>query len=662
MKKVSSFKFQVLSLLIFGGIFVFGAAVQAAELGEQVKFFVDNSYDAYKRSELMATLRLKSDQAYFYVDDNYWNQMTPSNREIFQAQIGTLANEFDLVIYTKERTFFGSEWNPGLDNDKRITILVLPLIDSAGGYFNSNDEYSRTVFSNSNQREMIYLNAFYAKKPDAKSFLAHEFQHLITFYQKTVLYNLEEDIWLNEARSEYAPTLLGYDNIYPGSSLEKRTELFLDSPSDSLTEWNNKIDDYGPVNLFLQYLIDHYGKNVLTRMVLNNQVGIASINLALADLGYKETFSDIFADWAIANYLNNCLADLLKKYCYLNNNLTYQRLHVEPTAGYSGFPNLIVSRSGAVKSWAPVWYRFRPQPGAETNKNILKLEFNGPVNFGDFRVPYIIIDNNDQIQVSSVFLNKQKGTAYIQNFISLVKSVILIPFNQYKKSGFMANEPSTGFSFTASSVSLNEPVIGQITPLSGSINGGFPIIITGQNFSEEAKVKFGQTEVSQVNFLNAQTITLTAPAHPAGSIDISVINPDGGSAVLINGFTYLSFSSFLSDGSLVRAKGDYKVYIIKGQYKRWIQRAEIFSAYPHLRWEDIIEVEPEELENYQPAWLIRAANDSRVYEVNGDGTKHWLNMTAEEFGRSGRKWEMVYIVNDFERDFYRTGPDVMFRI
>jgi len=164
-------------------------------------------------------------------------------------------NEFDLVIYPKERTFFGSEWNPGLDNDKRITILVLPLIDSAGGYFNSNDEYSRTVFSNSNQREMIYLNAFYAKKPDAKSFLAHEFQHLITFYQKTVLYNLEEDIWLNEARSEYAPTLLGYDNIYPGSSLEKRTELFLDSPSDSLTEWNNKIDDYGPVNLFLQYLI-----------------------------------------------------------------------------------------------------------------------------------------------------------------------------------------------------------------------------------------------------------------------------------------------------------------------------------------------------------------------------------------------------------------------
>src|SRR3990167_3495349 len=315
MKKVSSFKFQVLSLLIFGGIFVFGAAVQAAELGEQVKFFVDNSYDAYKRSELMATLRLKSDQAYFYVDDNYWNQMTPSNREIFQAQIGTLANEFDLVIYPKERTFFGSEWNPGLDNDKRITILVLPLIDSAGGYFNRNDEYSRTVFSNSNQREMIYLNAFYAKKPDAKSFLAHEFQHLITFYQKTVLYNLEEDIWLNEARSEYAPTLLGYDNIYPGSSLEKRTELFLDSPS-----------------------------NVLTRMVLNNQVGIASINLALADLGYKETFSDIFADWAIANYLNNCLADLLKKYCYLNNNLTYQRLHVEPTAGYSGFPNLIVSR------------------------------------------------------------------------------------------------------------------------------------------------------------------------------------------------------------------------------------------------------------------------------------------------------------------------------
>ena len=44
------------------------------------------------------------------------------------------------------------------------------------------------------------------------------------------------------------------------------------------------------------------------------------------------------------------------------------------------------------------------------------------------------------------------------------------------------------------------------------------------------------------------------------------------------------------EGSLLRAKGDYKVYIIKNNYKRWIQTAEIFNNYGHLSWDDIIDV------------------------------------------------------------------------
>ena len=102
-------------------------------------------------------------------------------------------------------------------------------------------------------------------------------------------------------------------------------------------------------------------------------------------------------------------------------------------------------------------------------------------------------------------------------------------------------------------------------------------------------------------------------------------------------------------------------YIIKGNYKRWIQKAEIFNQYAHLRWQDIIEVSPEELAQYQEAWLIRADGDPRVYELNADGTKHWLNMTAEQFAITGHLWEMVYIVNSFERDSYLTGSDVLFK-
>jgi hypothetical protein len=512
---------------------------------------------------------------------------------------------------------------------------------------------------------MIYLNALNIFSSQNKAFLAHEFQHLITFYQKTKLFNLEEEVWLNEARSEYAPTLCGYDDIYRNSYLSDRVDTFLDYSSDSLTEWKNKVADYGVASLFLHYLVDHYGTEILTRMTLNDQVGIASINAALADLGYTETFSDIFADWAVANYLNDCQVASKNKYCYLNKNLTYQRLHTDYSASYSGFPNLIVSRSSSIKDWAPYWYRFRQGTVVPTDRDTLKLEFVGSTRRGDFRVPYVVTDQNNQATVQFIPLENQQGVVYIPNFTSLNKSVIMIPFNQYKKSGFGSNEPLATFSFTASSVLIAPPVVNNLSPSSGSINGGFEITIHGENLSTVEQIIFDQIEITDFEVIDDQTITFIAPAHPIGSVDILVANIEGAQATLANAFTYSDLGTvpvtLYPDGSLLRAVGDYKVYIIKGNYKRWIQAAEIFNHYGHLRWEDIIEVSPEELAQYQDAWLIRAADDYRVYEVNGDGTKHWLNMTAEQFTASGRSWEMVYIVNSFERDFYQTGPDVLFQ-
>jgi hypothetical protein len=586
--KVKSQKFWVF-LIILGGFFICFNSVQAAVLGEQVNFYVDSGYDALDRTQLPATLRIIGQNIYFYVENAYWDELNSTYKNLLEKTLRDLTDEFDQVIYPKERAVFGSEWNPGIDNDQRITVLISQLINEAGGYFNTHDGYPRERIPTSNQREMIYLNSLSIFSQKNKAFLAHEFQHLINFYQKTVLYGLEEEVWLNEARSEYAPTLCGYNDVYSGSYLADRVDTFLDEPSDSLTEWKNKIGDYGVASLFLHYLVDHYGLEILTRMILNNQVGLASINTALADLGYTETFSDIFAGWAVANYLNDCQLAPSNKYCYLNKNLTYYRLHTNYSASYSGFPNLIVSRSSSIKDWAPYWYQFRQGTAGSTERDTFKLEFVGSTQRGDFRVPYIVTDQNNQTTVQFIPLDNQQGVVYIPNFTSLNKSVIMIPFNQYKKSGFGSNESLALFSFTASSV-VAAPI----------------------------------TEDNEEEIINQPTTS-----YP--------------------------------EGSLIRAIGDYKVYIIKGNYKRWIQRAEIFNAYGHLRWGDIIEVSPEELASYQETWLIRADSDHRVYEVNTDGTKHWLNMTAEEFTISGHQWKMVYIVNSFERDFYTTGADVMFK-
>ncbi len=114
----------------------------------------------------------------------------------------------------------------------------------------------------------------------------------------------------------------------------------------------------------------------------------------------------------------------------------------------------------------------------------------------------------------------------------------------------------------------------------------------------------------------------------------------------------------IADGSLIRATGDYKVYIVNGTYKRWIQSADIFKFYGHLGFAVVQDVAPSVRDSYTDSWMVRADGDIKVYEINGDGTKHWLNMTAEEYALTGHKWDMVYIINTLERDWYATGAEV----
>ncbi len=665
MDKKTLFKIQFLFLLILGGIFVFSANVQAAALNEQINFFIDSTYDQYSRERVPATLRTIGDFIYIYVENDYYNELTATEKNDLKSKLRTLADEFDTVIYPKERAVFGSEWTPGIDNDVRITLLVTQLVSNAGGYINTHDEFPREKISTSNEREMIYLNSKAINHPLNKSYLAHEFQHLISFYQKNVLHNIEEEVWLNEARSEYAPTLCGYDDVYPGSYLADRVDTFLDSPTDSLTEWRNRSADYGAVSLFIHYLVDHYGEEILTRMVLSSRVGIESVNIALAELGYQDNFDNVFADWAVANYLNDCQVSPKNTYCYLNNNLTHQRIHTDYTSSYSGFPDLMVARSSAVKDWSPRWYQFRQGSVVATEKDTLRLEFAGSYQRGDFNVAYIVIED-DKTMVYFMGLDEyQQATVNIPNFTSRNKTVVLIPINQYKRKSFGSNDSLSTFTFTAASIATDLPVIAYLSPDSGSLGGGFDIEINGNNLDSVGKIIFGGITIDNFEIINDQKIKFTAPAHSAENVIITLFDQEGNPVSLNDAFTYLPEGNpgnpgDYPDGSLLRAKGGYKVYIIEGNYKRWVQRAEIFNAYAHLRWEDIIEVEPEVLAEYQQSWLIREINDSKVYEVNEDGTKHWLNMTAEQFSISGRLWDMVYIVNSFERDFYQTGSDVRF--
>src|SRR3989344_2022250 len=273
------------TLLIIAAIimpfFMFSSAFADAQ-GQNVSFSVNEGFDKLGRSSMTATLRHISENAYFYVDDDYWNTLGFSGRQNLMSGISELASDFDATIYPTETSFWGQEPKPGVDGDNRITILLEQLKSGNGGYFSTSNGYSKTLAPDSNEREMIVVSADSIGGSYEKIFLAHEFQHLISFNQKEILRDTTEDVWLNELRSEYSISLVGYNNIFYNSNIERRAQTFFDNSSDSLTEWPNVSLDYSLVALFAEYVSDQYGPDFLRETLQTNLAGIPSMNSILA--------------------------------------------------------------------------------------------------------------------------------------------------------------------------------------------------------------------------------------------------------------------------------------------------------------------------------------------------------------------------------------------
>ena len=415
-----------LSLLLFGGVFAFGANAQA----ETQSFFVDSSYDASGRREIDATLVRSDSRLYFYVEKSWWDNRSTREQNDLRIALFELGQEFQNNIYPILTSTFGIEPKPGIDKDERITILIHPMVSEAGGYFRLGDVYEGAISPTSNKREMVYLNSEYIGKIEAKSFLAHEFTHLITINQKDLLKRVSEETWLNEARAEYAPTLLGYDDVYQGSNLERRVRDFLTKPTDSLTEWLNTKEDYGVINMFVQYLVDHYGKDVLIDSLKSSQVGIASLDEALQRNGFKENFAQIFQDWTITVLVNNC--EVGSKYCYANPHLA--SLRVAPVSYYIPGGETVVSTNHTAPAWRANWHRF---VGGGQN---FTLEFEG-TSAVDFEVPYVLCDSHYECSVGFFSLDgEQKGAIAFSQFDTTYTSLTIIPFLKSKTSGFNGRE------------------------------------------------------------------------------------------------------------------------------------------------------------------------------------------------------------------------------
>lgn len=85
---------------------------------------------------------------------------------------------------------------------------------------------------------------------------------------------------------------------------------------------------------------------------------------------------------------------------------------------------------------------------------------------------------------------------------------------------------------------VDAPTAASVTPGSGPSSGGTSVTITGTGLASTTAVTLGGTPASFA-VLNSTTVVAVTPPGSAGAVDV-VVTTDGGSATVVDGFTYVS--------------------------------------------------------------------------------------------------------------------------
>ncbi|WP_455381391.1 M30 family zinc metallopeptidase [Salinispira pacifica] len=257
-----------------------------------------------------------------WVDDRYWSTDNSTqvltngmvNGNMLDSVEVAFENEMSTVgdIYRWETAIFGEPWGNDtgysslIGDNNAINILFTnmgsyPDGSYVVGFFYPRDNYVRTsgtgsVTDYSNQLLMFYMNNYAygaGGEPVVISTLAHEFQHMIHFYQKTIKRagGRGTDTWINEMMSLMTEDILSNyiaSNVTPidgprgvdgrtsnaGSSGNQNGRLpeFNANDDISLSSWGavNVLSSYAIAYSFGAFLERNFGGAMLLHEMMDN--------------------------------------------------------------------------------------------------------------------------------------------------------------------------------------------------------------------------------------------------------------------------------------------------------------------------------------------------------------------------------------------------------
>ncbi len=361
--------------------------------------------------EWVCTVRGLSDRGYVVVRDQEWGI------SIFQSDVDQILERWENSsigpyptqgIYEIDSLAFG-EPPDELDDDTRIYLMWFDFEISADGFFFWFDEFPDGAFPpyHSNECEVLYLSTGSSGGGPSSDYMlavaAHEFEHMIHWK-----YDDNEESWVDEGLAELAMWLYGNPDNISG---------FNSAPDNDLTIWDGNWSDYIQTYLWTLYFFEQYGGHPSVFAAVHETANsIAGYDQVLDDFGYTEDVADVFADWTVANFLDDITLED-GRFGYIGDDLP--PFNVMGT--YSTYPVSNIYKT--VKHWATDYYRFQTFSGFEN----LHLSFDGN-DSNNFAVWGLALYDNDTTEVLRMALNEttQAGTLEITGLADPDDQVILV--------------------------------------------------------------------------------------------------------------------------------------------------------------------------------------------------------------------------------------------
>ena len=274
---------------------------KAYQLGDRESFTISDGGGG-TLGFVTAELRGMTDNVLIWVEESaaFWRQRSQLTAEWVDASV---VRRFQQLLDYRQP--------PGIDGDPRVTILLIREPGFwAGGYFDVGSLEPKAFWPDSNERELLVVNLVYddgsyVSDGIIRSTIAHEYQHNLLH-----LRDENEEAWLDEGLSVLFEHFVGATE-----EVVHYAEAFLEAPNISLTTMYQNADvyaDYGAAGLFLIYLAERYGDQIIEKLHAESLDGWRAVVKVLQEHA-DASAEEIFADWVLANYF----LDASRGYGYL---------------------------------------------------------------------------------------------------------------------------------------------------------------------------------------------------------------------------------------------------------------------------------------------------------------------------------------------------------